>query len=184
MMQLSLIGQPKFLTPARRRRFWLGSAGGTSSAPGKRPGFSHWSTHREFIEERDALYIGYGAAGVTAHSSTFHSRRFERWARLTGAPVDVDGLDEFAAHWRWRSQHREAPVCGRFGIPGDPEHNAVQVDGVQCVRIRPEVYVRWRDDYAKSKLFAPPDLDAYATQVVECCIFAGRRMRRPEVNSA
>jgi hypothetical protein len=150
----------------------------------KAPGFSLWRSYREFVHERDALYVGFGAAGVTARLQRVPFDAFERWARLTGAQVNVDGLDEFARHWRWRVRHPDAPVCGRFGVPDDPERNAIDAAGAQCVRIRPEVFVRWRDDYAKANLFAPPTLDDYATRVVECCFVSSRRARRPAVNSA
>src|SRR5579863_3854594 len=66
------------------------------------PCFSSWSDHREFAAERDALYLGYASAGVSAQLQRVSFRNFERWSRLTGAPMDLDGLDEFAAHWRWR----------------------------------------------------------------------------------
>ncbi len=146
------------------------------------PGFSGWANHREFSLERDALFLGYGAAGVTARLQRVSFSAFQRWARLTGAPINLDGLDEFAGHWLWRASHPDAPVIGRFGAPGDPERNAVDAAGAQCVIVRPEVYVRWRDDYAKSGLFPPPDLDTYATQVVECCF--GRDAGRPAASSA
>ena len=147
-------------------------------------GFSHWSTHREFVAERDALFLGYGSAGVTAHLQRVSFAAFQQWARLTGARFDVDGLDEFAAHWRWRARHPEAPVMGRFGFPGDPERNAVGAAGVQSLVIRPEVFVRWRDDFARTKLLASPSLDVYAAHVVELCLPADPRARRPAVSSA
>jgi hypothetical protein len=146
-------------------------------------GFSRWSRHREFLQERDALFVGYGLAGISAHMQRVPFAAFERWSRLTGAPLDIDGIDEFAAHWRWRTGHPQAPVIGRFGAPGDPERHAVDAAGAQCVLIRPEVYVRWRDDYATLGLLAPPGLDDYAMHVVECCV-ASRRSRRAAVNSS
>lgn len=148
------------------------------------PGFALWSNHREFTAERDALFVGYGAAGVTARRQRVPFEAFERWARLTGAPFDIDALDEFAAHWRWRADRPDAGVIGRFGAPGDPERNIIGTAGVQCLRIRPEVYVGWRDDFAKSRLLQPPNLDDYAAHVVECCLSSPRRARRPAVNSS
>ena len=148
------------------------------------PGFSFWDSRREFLEERDALYVGYGVAGILAQRQFVPFEPFERWARLTGTPVDLDGLDEFAAHWRWRAAHPDAPTLGRLGAPGDPERNRVEAAGAQCVRIRPEVFVRWRDDFARLGLFAAPSLDDYAAQVVEFCIGSGRRWRRRAVRSS
>jgi hypothetical protein len=147
-------------------------------------GFALWANRREFLEERDALYVGYGAAGIMAHRQIVPFEAFGRWARLTGAPVNVDGLDEFAAHWRWRAAHRDAPTIGRFGAPGDPERHAVEAAGAQCLRIRPELFVRWRDDLLNLDLFAAPSLDAYAAQVVEFCIGSGRFARRPAVRAS
>jgi hypothetical protein len=148
------------------------------------PGFSIWGSHSEFRRERDALYLGYGAAGVRAHIQHVPFAAFEGWARLTGAPLDLDGLDEFAAHWRWRADNPQALICARFGEPGDPERNAIEADGAQCLRVRPENFVRWRDDFAKASLFVPPSLDAYAAHVVECCILSKRRSRWPRVRSS
>ena len=147
-----------------------------------KPGFSLWSNHRDFTAERDALFIGYGAAGVSVRRQRVSFEAFERWSRLTGAPLDIGGLDEFAAHWRWRADHPEAATIGRLGSPGDPERNAVAAAGAQCLLIRPEVYVRWRDDYGKSRLLPPPSVDDYATHVVDCCLPSGRRPRRPAVS--
>ena len=148
------------------------------------PGFSDWRNHREFFEERDALYLGYGFAGVTARLQRVPFDAFERWTRLTGTALEIDGLDEFAAHWSWRATHVDAPVIGRFGAPGDPERNAIAVAGAQCVCVRREVYVRWRDEFARSALLPAPNLDVYAAHVVDCCIPCRPRARRATVNSA
>ncbi len=149
------------------------------------PGFALWSCFDEFQQERDALFLGYGVSGVTARVQRVPFEAFERWARLTGAPMDLNGLDEFAAHWRWRVGHPLAPVAGRFGAPGDPERNAVAAAGIQTIWIRPEIYVRWRDEYVRSGLFAPPDVDVYAAHVVDCSIVSLRRpSRRLALNSA
>jgi hypothetical protein len=134
------------------------------------PCFSCWSDHREFAAERDALYLGYACAGVSAKRQSVSFGKFERWWRLTGAPMDIDGLDEFAAHWRWRALHPDAPVIGTFGVHDDPERNAADVAGAQCVRVRPEVFARWRDDFVRTGLFAAPSLDVYAARVVELCL--------------
>jgi hypothetical protein len=148
------------------------------------PGFSIWGNHREFAAERDALYVGYGAAGLTARRQRVTFEAFEQWSRLTGAPVDIDGLDEFAAHWRWRVERPHAAVIGRFGEPGDPERNLIDAAGAQCLRIRPELYLRWRDDYQSATLLPAPTLDEYAAHVVECCLPSSARARRPSVSSS
>lgn len=148
------------------------------------PGFSLWGDHSEFVAERDALFLGYGDAGLTARRQRVPFEAFCRWVRLTGAPLDIDGLDEFAAHWRWRAEHPGAAVVGRFGAPGDPERNAVNAGDAQCLLIRPEIYVRWRDDYERTRLLSGPDLDDYAAHVVDCCLPSPRRARRPAVNSS
>lgn len=141
------------------------------------PGFAQWDNHRDFVAERDALYVGYGACGVGARYQRVPFGAFESFTRLTGAPVDVHGLDEFAAHWRFRAQRPNAQVSGRFGFPGDPERNVVGAADVQCVTIRPEVYVRWRDDFAKVKLLQAPGVDLYAAYVVELCLLPEARSR-------
>lgn len=148
------------------------------------PCFSAWKEHHEFASERDALFLGYGVSGVTAHLQRVSFRAFERWLRLTGAPPNIDGLDEFAAHCRWRALHPEARTVGLFGVPDSPERNAVASAGAQCIRIRPEVFVRWRDEFAESGLFAAPALDVYAAHVVELCLIPDLRARRPEVSSS
>jgi hypothetical protein len=148
------------------------------------PAFAAWSDYGEFVAERDLLNIGYGWAGVAAEIQRVSFQGFERWSRLTGASLDIDSLDEFAAHWRWRRAHPDAPVIGRFGAPDNPERHAVAAANVQCLRIRPEVFVRWRDDFANGGLFAAPDLDCYAAHVVELCLSSESRARRPAVNSS
>jgi hypothetical protein len=145
--------------------------------------FSLWRDHNEFLAERDALHLGYFVSGVTAEVQRVTLEGFERWTRLTGAPPDLDGLDFFAAHWRWRGRHPGAPVVGKFGVPDDPERRPA-ADGAQRVLVLPELFVRWRDELAKPKLFPAPDLDTYAAHVVECCLPSGRRARRAAVNSA
>lgn len=147
------------------------------------PGFARWRYHADFLAERDALHVSYGAAGVTAARQRVSFEAFERWARLTGAPLTLDGLDEFAAHWRWRLAHPRAPTLGRFGGPGDPERHPLEAGGAQCVVVRPEVYVRWRDEFLRSGLVSAPNLDAYAAHVVDCCL-SPSRASRPAVNSA
>jgi hypothetical protein len=146
------------------------------------PRFAAWRDYDEFLAERDALHLGYRDSGVTAAVQRVTLDAFERWTRLTGASADLDGLDSFAAHWRWRSRHPASAVVGKFGPPDDPERSPATA-GAEIVRVLPELFVRWRDDLAKPKLFAAPELDAYAAHVVECCLPC-RRARRPAVNSA
>ena len=148
------------------------------------PGFSFWSRHRDFVAERDALFLGYDAAGVSALRQRVRFPALERWTRLTGAPLDIDGLDAFAAHLRFRVAHPFAPVVGRFGEPGDPERLHIDVAGAQCVLIRSETYCRWRREFASAAVLEAPDLDAYATLAVECCLSEPPRSRRGEVSSS
>jgi hypothetical protein len=148
------------------------------------PRFAMWGDYGEYLAERDALHLGYCCSGVTAEIQRVTLDAFERWARLTGAPYDLDGLDVFAAHWRWRAHHPGAPIAGRFGLADDPERDPVAPAGVERVLILPALYLRWRDGYARAKLFAPPDLDTYAAHVVECCLPSGKRARRRAANSA
>ena len=146
--------------------------------------FLQWGDHREFTAERDALLIGYGSAGVRAHRQRVTFEGFERWTRLTGATLDVDALDEYAGHWRWRARHLDAAVIGRFGAPGNPERNQIDAAGAQQLLIRPETYMRWRDDYERSRLLLAPALNVYAAYVVECCLPSAHRARRPAVISS
>ena len=129
------------------------------------------------------MHVSYGAAGLNVARQRVPFEAFERWARLTGAPVDLDGIDEFAAHWRWRSTRPAAPTIGRFGGPGDPERHAIDAGRAQCVIVRPEIYVSWRDAICRSGLLAPPSLDVYAAHVVDCCL-SRSRASRPAVKSA
>jgi hypothetical protein len=146
--------------------------------------FSFWDTYGDFVAERDGLFVGFGAAGVRARFRRVAFGAFAKWMRLTGAPATVNALDEFAAHCAFRADFPDAPVIGRLGVPGHPDHNAVSLAGAQCVRVRAAVYGQWRDEFARIGLFAPPDLDTYATYVAECCMAARRRMRRPAVSSS
>ncbi len=145
------------------------------------PIFAIWRDHGEFTAERDALHIGYATAGVTAQVQPISFRAFERWSRLTGALCDIDGLDEFAAHWRWRANNPDCPVRGFFGAQG--EFRGVAVKGAQCVRVERHVFARWRDNCARAMPFPPLDLDAYATLVVQCCLPSANRVPWPAVSS-
>lgn len=153
------------------------SSGDFSKAQ-KFPGFSHWADFDDFELERDSLTLGYECAGILAPRQRVPFVAFEGWSRLTGTPLDIDGLDEFAAHWRFRAGHPIARTRGRFGVPGRPEQHAVQIEGVQDVVIRRPVYELWRAGFAAGAPFPPPDIDAYAAQVVSCCLVASARARR------
>jgi hypothetical protein len=146
--------------------------------------FSFWETYGDFIAERDGLFVGFGAAGVRARFRRVAFGAFAKWMRLTGAPATVDALDEFAAHCAFRADFPDAAVIGRLGVPGHPDRNAVSLAGAQCVRVRAAVYRQWRDEFARIGLFAPPDLDTYATYVADCCVAGRRRARRPAVSSS
>jgi hypothetical protein len=148
------------------------------------PFFAMWSDYSEFVAERDLLHVGYQTAGVSAQTEHVSFQAFERWSRLTGAPLNIDGLDEFAAHSRWRRLHPNGSVIGRFGAGDNPERHSVGAANTQFIRIRPEVYLRWRDDFSEVGLFPAPDLDAYAAYVVEAALLPDSRSRFPMVNSS
>jgi hypothetical protein len=148
------------------------------------PALWRWESYDDFVAERDGLFIGLGAGGVHARFRRVDFGEFEKWMRLTGAPATLDALDEFAAHCAFRADFPDAPVIGRIGVPGDPGRSAASAAGEQCVRVQALVFRRWRDEFARLALFAASDLDSYATHVVECCMSAPRRMRRPAVSSS
>jgi hypothetical protein len=176
----------------------LGNSGGTSEKPvfawldardverARRWGaaFSIWASYDDFVAERDARFLGYGFAGVTARFFAVTFRNFEQWLRLTGATAEVEALDAFAAHCAFRADHPDAPIVGRFATCEPGEDAAVAVSGAQCVRVRPEIYARWRNSLATTGNSASPDLDAYATQVIARCVSPDGRNLRPLVRSA
>ena len=92
---------------------------------------------------------------------------------LTGASADLAGLDEFAAHWRWRRAHPQATVVGRFREDGAT--GVATAQGIQCVPIRAESYAIWRAEIVRLALFAAPNLDDYATHAIACCMAARER---------
>jgi hypothetical protein len=145
--------------------------------------FSRFGDYGDFATERDALFLGYGAAGVAAPFQHVPLDAFERWSRLTGARADIDSLDEFAKHWRWRALNPFAPVVAGAGAPGDPERDVASPFGAQLVPIRSKVFLQWRQDFVRSGLLSAPSLDVYATHIVECCLPCARRARRPAVSS-
>ncbi len=144
-------------------------------------GFSGWDNYQDFCVERECLQLGYESAGVRAPRQRVPLAAFQGWSRLTGAPLDLDGLDEFAAHWRYRAHRPVARARGQFGAPGQPERHAVAIEGEQLVVVSEDVYVRWRDEFSAGAPFPPPDLDAYAMQVVACCLASSSRARRSAV---
>ena len=137
------------------------------------PGFARWRNWREFRDERDALFVSLGFAGVKACRQMAPFEAFERWVRLTGASADLAGLDEFAAHWRWRRAHPQATVVGRFREDGAT--GVATAQGIQCVPIRAESYAIWRAEIVRLALFAAPNLDDYATHAIACCMAARER---------
>ena len=133
------------------------------------PGFSHWESYNEFRTERSALYLAYAAAGIRVQPQRVSFAAFMAWARLTGAPIEIRGLDEFAAHWRWRVRHPDSAIFGTLGVSCNPALNTVAHGGAQCVRVHLEVFLRWQNEWPTSKLFGRPDIDSYAARVVEYC---------------
>jgi len=148
------------------------------------PAFSKWESYDDFVAERDALFLGYGFAGVTARFYRIAFRNFEQWSRLTGATAELEALDAFAAHCAFRADHPDAPTIGRFAAPERSEDDAVAVAGAQCIRVRPDIYTRWRNGLTATGPLAAPDLDAYATHVIACCVSPDGRNLRPLVKSA
>lgn len=146
-------------------------------------GFFGWADFDDFCMEREFLALAYESAGASAPRQSVPFAAFLGWTRLTGAPLNVDGLDEFAAHWRYRADHPAARTRGAFGAPGQPERHAVERDGAQVVVVREEVFAQWRSEFAARAPFPAPDLDAYATQVVACCLASSSRARRSAVKS-
>ena len=147
-------------------------------------GFARWAHFEDFQLEREALALSYEAAGVAAPRQRVPLAAFERWRRLTGAPLDADGLDEFAAHWRFRATRPDAPARGRFGAPGDPERNPVEADGAQIILVREDAFNRWRPELSIRATSPDAALDAYATQVVACCLSSGARASRSTMSAA
>jgi hypothetical protein len=146
--------------------------------------FSRFGDYRSFATERDAMFLGYGSAGVAAPFQYVPLDAFERWSRLTGARADIDCLDEFAKHWRWRALNAMAPVVAGVGAPGDPERNVATSFGAQIVPILSKVFLRWCEEFVRSGLLPAPSLDVYATHVVECCLTSDKRAPRAAVSSA
>ena len=176
----------------------LGNLGWTSETPvfawldardverARRSGaaFSIWASYEDFVADRDVRFVGYGTAGVTARFFPVTFRNFEQWLQLTGAPAEVETLDAFAAHCAFRADHPDAPVIGRLAASEGQEDDAVVLSGAHCVRVRPEIFALWRESPAAAGDVASPDLDAYATQVIACCVSPDGRNLRPLVKSA
>jgi hypothetical protein len=137
-----------------------------------------WSNHREFMQERDALFVGYGEAGVTARFQAVRFPAFERWMRLTGAATEIAALDEFAAHCRYRRDHPRAPIAGEIVDFGSPLERDLQAAGVQIVPVRSDLFAEWRRAFAQLGLFeTAPALSDYAALVIEACIESSGRRR-------
>jgi hypothetical protein len=147
-------------------------------------GFARWRNYREFVIERDSVFLGFGMAGVVAQRQRVPFDSFLSWSRLTGAATDLDGLDVFAAHWRWRAGHSLNAVVGHLGDPGDPDDDVASTAGAQIVRILPDVFRRQQLEFEKLSLLPAPALNVYATLVVECCLPCVKRARRPSVSFA
>jgi len=146
--------------------------------------FARYAGYREFLDERDGVFLGYAAAGASPQWRRVPFKCFERWSRLTGAAVDIDGLDIFAEHWRWRTANPGAPTAGRFGAPSAAEPCSPAAAGVQILAIRREIFESWCDDFASSGLLPVPTLDDYAAHVAERCLPCPKLSLRPAVNSA
>ena len=116
--------------------------------------FSRFGDYRNFATERDAMFLGYGSAGVAAPFQPVPLAAFERWSRLTGARADIDSLDEFAKHWRWRAFNPTAPVVAGAGAPGNPERNVASGFGAQVVPIVSTIFLQFCEEFARSGLFA------------------------------
>ena len=140
-------------------------------------GFSRGLTFEEFETERESLVMSYHWAGVRAPRQRVPFAAFQAWRRLTGAPLDTDGLDEFAAHWRYRRARPAAPVLGRLGEPGKPEVHSVEAHRAQVVVISPALFARWCDSVLALSPSTGPDLNAYARHVVDCCLGNGAPAR-------
>lgn len=132
-------------------------------------GFSIWADWREFRDERDALFLGYSWAGLTAVRQQVPFISFRRWTRLTGASFDIRGLDEFASHWRWRLAHPDASIIGRFRVT-DEQASDVGVHGAQCVPVCADLFRLLSDAFIRLDQFLAPNLDDYAAHSLSCCL--------------
>lgn len=145
--------------------------------------FSRWETYQDFLDERDALSLGYASAGVATEWQAVSWDAFVRWSRLTGAPLDIDGLDEFAAHVRWRQTDGDAPARGRIVGEGARTLQSL-ASGARPIPIRLAVFEAWQAAFARLALLPVPTLDDYAAQIAECCLAGSSAAPRPAVNSA
>ena len=162
---------------------WL-SRGDFATARLRAPDFAGTRDYAQFSTERDAQRLSLATAGVPTQAQDVPFAPFARWSELTGAALDLNGLDEFAAHWRWREARPFAPVRGWIGAPGLGEGGPVAVGGVQWIVFRAEAFLDWRRASTGSPTFEPAGLDRYATQVVESCLPSAPRAARSAASSA
>ena len=162
---------------------WL-SRGDFARARLRAPGFSNCDQYADFVAERDALLLTLGTAGVAALVQAVPFAAFEVWTRLTGAALDLDRLDEFAAHWRWRTDRPSAVARGWLGDPNASGRDPVAVSGLQWIIFRPDPFLNWREEVTGLRSFDAASLDVYATHVVDCCLPSTRGVARSTAHSA
>jgi hypothetical protein len=148
------------------------------------PEFSGCREYSAFVTERDVLQLTLGTTGVTALIQDVSFAAFENWTQLTGAAVDIDRLDEFAAHWRWRIENPNALARGWLGDPNAGGFDPVEVSGSQWIVFQPAAYLGWREQVTGLPTFDPASLDLYATHVVDCCLPSERKISRSAAHSA
>jgi hypothetical protein len=148
------------------------------------PEFSGCREYSAFVTERDVLQLTLGSAGVNALIQDVPFAAFETWAQLTGAALDIDRLDDFASHWRWRTENKNALARGWLGDPNAGGRDPVEISGLQWIVFQPEPYLLWREEVTGLRTFDPASLDVYATHVVDFCLPSERKASRSAAHSA
>ena len=84
------------------------------------PEFTRWRDYKDFRIERDSDFLCGCSAGLPVRQQRVPLRLFRAWSRLTGAPITLAGLDDFALRWRMRRTHPEIVLVGALIEDGVP----------------------------------------------------------------